>query len=347
MKFVCVIPAYKPDFELISLAKKLIERDLLCVVVNDGSGKEYDSIFSQLPAQVILLAHAENKGKGQAIRTALAYISESLTDVFGIITADADGQHSIEAILEAKEQLIKYPNALILGSRRFDNKTVPLRSRLGNFITRNIFALANRKYVYDTQTGLRAFSTSRINDFLQIKGNRYEFEMNMLIQAARNGTNIREFYIQTIYLDHNRSSHFNPFKDSIKIITCIAKYSLSSFLCFLLDIGLFSLLAHYTIALGQTQSIIISEVIARCISSTLNFFLNKTFVFSGNESTGKAFIKYAILVIFTLCADALLVLLMVELNINKTLAKIIAGAILFCVNYLVQSRVVFKTRKEE
>ncbi|NLB61619.1 MAG: glycosyltransferase family 2 protein, partial [Clostridiales bacterium] len=264
MKFVCVIPAYKPDYELISFLKKLIENDFLCVVVNDGSGMEFDSIFMQLPDGVILLSHDKNRGKGSAIKTALAYIASNLPDAFGVVTADADGQHTIQAVTKARDMLIDFPNALILGGRRFDNQ-VPLRSRFGNFVTRNVFALANNKYVYDTQTGLRAFSTSKIKEFLKIEGDKYEYEMNMLMFAARSGIEIKEFPIATIYIDNNKSSHFNPVKDSLKIFSCIAKYSLSSFLSFLIDFALFALLIFLTKGLGQTQSILIIEVGTRSV----------------------------------------------------------------------------------
>lgn len=64
--------------------------------------------------------------------------------------------------------------------------------------------------VYDTQTGLRAFSVSRIPMMLEMQGERYEYEINVLLYATRRKIPIQEVEIATVYLDGNQTSHFNP-----------------------------------------------------------------------------------------------------------------------------------------
>lgn len=118
---------------------------------------------------------------------------------------------------------------------------MPLRSRIGNELTRSVFHLISGVRVSDTQTGLRAFGTEMIPEFLVIEGERYEYEMNVPITMAKKKVHIREIPIKTIYKDDdNSTSHFRTVRDSLRIYKDILKFTFSSFSSFVLDYLLFS-----------------------------------------------------------------------------------------------------------
>ena len=220
-----LIPAYKPDEKLVALCQRLLDDDeLKIVVVDDGSGTEYKEVFDALDRRVHVIRYPINRGKGWALKTGMEYIYNSLPECERLVTADADGQHRYEDIQKVIAQSVRCPGSLILGSRRFDTNNVPARSRFGNAMTRGIFHLVSGVKVYDTQTGLRGFDRTLMESLMHVKGDRYEYEMNMLLDAAEHRVPILEVTIRTVYLNENESSHFSLLKDSAKIYYCLLKY---------------------------------------------------------------------------------------------------------------------------
>lgn len=222
-----LIPAYKPDMRLIDLTNLLLTHDdFKVVVVDDGSGESFKEVFSKLDPRVHFITYPVNKGKGGALKTGIRHIYESMPDCERLITADADGQHTYEDIRKVIDKSIECPGTLVLGSRAFDGN-VPFRSKFGNGLTRQVFSIATGVKVRDTQTGLRGFDREGMKLFLDVPGERYEYEINVLLVAARAKMPIHEVTIKTIYINDNESSHFNPIKDSMKIYSCIFKFAFS------------------------------------------------------------------------------------------------------------------------
>ena len=256
---VIVIPAYEPDEKLLGVLKDFTEQTSFpIVVVNDGSSKKCLPVFEAVRAfdRVTLLTHEVNKGKGAALKTAYAFIAEHYPESEGILTVDADGQHLMPDCMNVCAAYNEHPDLLITGSRRFKGK-VPLRSRMGNSITRGVFRLTTGKHVYDTQTGLRAFSVSRVPEMLSLHGNRYEYEIHQLLHCCTNGTGVYEVPIETVYIDDNSSSHFDTLRDSAKIYKVIFKFlgptffkfMSTSLVSFLIDFLSFCLIFYGTVAL--------------------------------------------------------------------------------------------------
>ena len=225
-----VIPAYKPDEKLLALIRSLKEKTKASLlVVNDGSGADFEPIFEAVEAlDCTLLVHPQNKGKGAALKTAFAYLKEHCAPEEIIVTADADGQHLPEDILRCMKEAEEHPEALVLGSRGFDG-SVPLRSRFGNSASRITFHLLMGKRVQDTQTGLRAFSAKFLDEMLAVPGARYEYEMQMLCRFAKKKLPIREVIIQTVYIEENKSSHFNPIRDALRVYGILFRAAFGSF----------------------------------------------------------------------------------------------------------------------
>ena len=213
---IAIIPAYEPDRRMLELAEKVRDNGFLLLLVDDGSGPKYADLFRQAASFGSVISYPENHGKGYALKTALAWLLEHRKEDCQIITLDSDGQHSMKDALRLIEELQKAPEALWLGSR-FLPKDAPFRSRLGNGINRFLFRKCTHTDVYDVQTGMRAFSSALIPMMLQSAGNRYEYEMNVLLDAVEKKIPIREIEIETIYIDNNSGSHFRTFRDSFRI----------------------------------------------------------------------------------------------------------------------------------
>ena len=336
---IALIPAYKPDMKLIALLETLKETDIIPVVVNDGSGNEFDEIFLKASTYCHVLSHDVNHGKGRALKTGLLYIKDTLKKDYIVITLDADGQHTVKDSLNVLKLSEENPKSLILGSRFFDKNT-PLRSRFGNSLTRLVYKLSTGISVYDTQTGLRAFSDEIVDKLIDIKGERYEYEMNVLLECKHLKIKIIETKIETIYIDNNSSSHFDAVKDSIRIYKNILKFSASSFIGFLVDYAMFSILVALSIGLTP------ANVIARVVSASVNYTLNRKFVFKNNESILRSAVKYFLLAALILAGNTLVLNLLVNtLSINELLAKIITEVIFYIISWLAQRLFVFKRSK--
>ena len=191
-----VVPAYQPDEELLRLVQELRRQRprQLIIVVNDGSSPELRNLFSRLQNyQIEVLHHSQNMGKGQALKTAFQHYLHLLGEAaLGVITADADGQHSVEDILALSDALAATPRHLHLGVRDFTAASmksggIPWRSRIGNVLTGYIFRKICSTSLYDTQTGLRGIPVSLLKSLINSKSQGYELEMEMLLMASRRG----------------------------------------------------------------------------------------------------------------------------------------------------------------
>lgn len=215
MNTVIIIPALNPDDKLIKLVKELKTTFKDIILVNDGS--ESDEIFKKLKKDCQVLTHDENKGKGEALKTALRYYQKDLIKKnIGIITMDADGQHLPSDAIKLSDAL--EDDKFVLGTRLFNTKSTPLRNKTGNRITSHVFKWLYKVYIKDTQTGLRAIPNRLVESLLKVDGSRFEYELNVLIKLVKMHEEIKQVDIQTVYLEHsNKKSHFKVLKDSVRI----------------------------------------------------------------------------------------------------------------------------------
>lgn len=215
-----IIPSLNPIPELPVFVQKLISKGVPeVIVVNDGSDCKYDYIFEALKQidHCSVLKHEINYGKGRALKTAFSYFLKHFINMDGVVTADADGQHSIEDICKICNILSEKKEVLILGVRNFQDNNVPKRSYLGNMLTSSIFHLLYGCKLNDTQTGLRGIPVRQLPEMIELKGDRYDFEINMLIKARILNLGLYTVPIETLYFDNNSGSHYNTVKDSAYI----------------------------------------------------------------------------------------------------------------------------------
>ncbi len=348
MKIIALIPAYEPEENMLDLLENIKkDTDMDIVVVNDGSSDACKDIFSKAKEFAKVLEHEVNKGKGRALKTGLNYINDNYRGEYIVVTMDADGQHTIEDALKICDLVKKSPDILVLG-KRFFGEDVPLRSRFGNAMTRLVYKIATGVKVYDTQTGLRAFSYKLVPLMLEIKGERYEYEINVLMECSKNNIEIKEIDIATIYINNNSGSHFNVFKDSYRIYKEIFKFCAASIICFLVDYALYCIGLVFTVSLGKGLSTVVSNVFARIVSSVLNFTINKKVVFKRKGNTLKLAISYFMLALCILVGNTIVLKMFVEVfNIDTKIAKLITELIFFIISWFIQKFLIFKKKEEE
>lgn len=214
MKTTVIIPAYEPDEKMRELVISLKEKGFDILLIDDGSGDAYLSLFEDLPAEVI--HHPENKGKGAALKTGLAKVTEIFPETESVITADADGQHPVSDILRVQDEL-EHGHDFVITTRILKSAKTPLKSQIGNALSRFFFCIANNHYLPDNQSGLRGFSIKHIDWMLQVKGEKYDYELTVLLIAEKQGIRAKRVAIEAVYFDNNSKTHFRPLLDTLRI----------------------------------------------------------------------------------------------------------------------------------
>ncbi len=359
--FIILVPSYKPDEHLKQVVLDMMEAGFSrFVVVDDGGGERYAHFFDEVDALegVYVLRHEVNRGKGAALKTGLAFIRDTFSDASFVLTVDADGQHRPKDVLKIAERAKEVPGSMVLGSRNFSLPQVPPRSRFGNRMTSLVFRLFCGAKIGDTQTGLRAIPVCGIKPMLSIKGDRYEYETNVLLYLNEMQIPLHEVEIETVYIDDNSASHFNPIRDSVRIYALILrfwwrsvfrvlKFSASSLLCTALDLSLFFvLMSVFSQTLGMFAEAV-CHVAARLVSSVLNFNINRNIVFVRKRGkTSSLLWRYYALALPQLVLSAgiltgLSVLFRVDSNSGATLLKACVDLVLFFISYRFQRDWVF------
>ncbi len=358
-----VIPSYEPDDRLIALLRDFDARDMgPVIIVNDGSSEEYDQIFNEASSIIArlggkLISYRPNRGKGRALKTAFEYIKDNLPGALGCVTADSDGQHTPDCIASIKDALTAHPGNLILGVREFKKSEIPWKSWYGNNITIKVFAYVSGMKVNDTQSGLRGIPFRFMTELIGCRGERFEFETQMLLECAGR-YDLTEVPIKTVYdSKENHQTHFNPVKDSIRIYRLLGRkflrYACASLSSFLLDILLFQLIVvsmEKTLPLMEAAAIAATATVgARIISCVYNYLINYRFVFNSRASRAVSLTKYALLAVIQMSLSAALVALIVYIfpGCWKALVKCIIDTALFFLSYTVQQRIVFRASEKK
>lgn len=340
MNVPVLIPAYNPDETLLKVVKELMEVHFNhIIIVNDGSKTDCAPIFEQLKKipQCRVLTHTKNCGKGRALKTGLSYYYDNFPESEGIVTADADGQHQPPDILEVAQVLSENPGQLILGVRQMGRK-VPFKSLFGNVLTRFVFRFVTGVKISDTQSGLRGLPRPLTPRLLEIPGERYEYEINMLTWAAMKASRIVEIPIDTIYIEGNIRTHFNPFSDSLKIYFQLLRYVFFSMLA-----GLFDFIIFFSVFMG-TGGIILSSLAGRLAAGGMSdYIIHRRQVFHKITGGVPRLLKYYIALLgMSFVSYLLIAAAQGWLALSVPLAKIIVEILLFGFSYLIQREFVFK-----
>ena len=357
-----VLPSLDPDEKLIAVVDGLLEYGFSDIIlVNDGSKQENLHYFTDLAAQhpeIHLLHHEVNKGKGAALKNAFNWFLENRPDAYGVVTVDGDNQHHPADTRACCEHMMETGH-VVLGCRDFDQEDVPARSSFGNKTTSAIFKIFVGMTISDTQTGLRAIPKDVLKVLVDVYGDRFEYETNMLLAFKTNAIEFDEVKIRTVYIEENKSSHFRVIHDSWRIYKLILahffRYTVSSLVSAVVDTGAYALLTAILKNLLQGFALTAAAGVgARVISSLLNFYMNKKLVFQTNVSTGKAMLRYYALALPQMAAQVLLTqgvyaLLHISDSASglRTLIYTVVMTVLYFLSYMIQQRWVFAPQKSK
>ena len=361
-KISVVLPSLDPDEKLIAVVDGLLEYGFSDIIlVNDGSKQENLHYFTDLAAQhpeIHLLHHEVNKGKGAALKNAFRWFLANRPEGFGVVTVDGDNQHHPADTRACCEHMLETGHA-VLGCRDFNQEDVPARSSFGNKTTSMIFKIFVGMTISDTQTGLRALPRKVLEELVEVYGDRFEYETNMLLAFKTKGIAFDEVKIRTVYIEENKSSHFRVLHDSWRIYKLILahffRYTLSSLVSAVVDTGSFSLFSwlfgKFLTGLSLTAA---AGILARVLSSLLNFFMNQKLVFRTKVDTKKAMVRYYCLALPQMAAQVLLtqgVYALFHISDRatglRTLLYAVVMTVLYFVSYMIQQRWVFAPQKSK
>lgn len=345
-KILIIIPSLDPDKKLSLVVNSLKDIGFNNILlVDDGSADENKHYFETLQQEnnCILLTHEVNKGKGRALKTAFSYAIENNDKFQAVITVDGDNQHKADDVMKIAQNTQN--NSVTLGVRSFskENTHIPWRSRAGNVASAFTFRLISGNNIEDTQTGLRAFHIDNLKEIISIDGERFEFEMNVLLHLKKLKLSIIQIPIQTIYINENETSHFNPIFDSIKVFKTILSFLGSSIVCFIIDIFIYSFFIYAIFnGEGTTSQIFIATLISRIVSSIVNFTINYKIVFKSNENIKSSVIKYYSLAVVQIFLSSTGTAMLDRVILSPIISKIIVDFLLFILSYLIQKKMIFR-----
>ena len=352
---IVVIPALDPDRTLPEYAAALLARGAeQIVVIDDGSAGESRPVFEKLEGTegCTVLRHGRNRGKGRALKTAFAHIrAREDWQGMAVITADADGQHSVEDVCAVGRAALEETDRLVLGVRDLTGPQVPVRSKIGNRLSSWAFRTLYGPRLGDTQTGLRGVPWGMLEWCCGVRGERYEYEMNVLIRLAREHRPPRQEPIQALYFDNNRGTHLRALRDSWRVFVILVSglgwYAASSVLSAVTDVAAFWLCSAVLFRpLPPLFGYWWSTLTARALSSALNYTLNRRYVFGGRPS-GRTLLRYYCLWGCQLLCSYLLLLVMNRLlpGIWPTVNKALGDVVLAVCSYQIQMHWVFREEK--
>lgn len=347
MSVMLLIPSYEPQTKVISFVRKLSEQTRKNIlIVDDGSGSDYQSTFKKLATSpsVSILSYSKNKGKGVALKTGFQKIVTDYPEVTAVVTADSDGQHSIadiERMIRAVEQADA--RTLVLGTRSFKRAETPVKSYWGNRISSIFFYFVTGTKCGDTQTGLRAIRRELLPELLSVEGERFEYEMNVLLKSRELAIRLEQLPIETIYEENNAHSHFRAIQDSYRIYKPLFRYLSSALLSLSVDFLVFLFLLSW---LGESNEMtVLATIIARLLSGIVNYTLARSWVFENKDRVYTTLWKYSLLFLVQMGLSSLGVLLLLSILPSALLSKLIVDSILFVLSFIVQNRVIFQKDK--
>jgi glycosyltransferase involved in cell wall biosynthesis len=221
---IVLLPVYRPGRELLRLIRDLRADGLTVLIVDDGTGPDADDVLGTAEELgCAVLRCFANHGKGTALKTGFRH-AMSVFPGQDVLTADGDGQHRAADVRAVAARAGR--GNVVLGVRRFDH--MPLRSRFGNVVVKQLFRAATGQSVSDTQTGLRAYPASLLKWFCDVPGERFEYEMNVLLAAAEAGCHLEEVPIPATYLNGNAGSHFGGVSDSTRVMGSLVRHAFST-----------------------------------------------------------------------------------------------------------------------
>jgi glycosyltransferase involved in cell wall biosynthesis len=219
-----IIPALNESLRIREVVTGALAHCPNVIVIDDGSDDGTSECIADLP--IVLLRHATRRGKGACLREGFA---EALARGFdGALTMDGDGQHLADDIPRLFDAAVRYPGALVIGSRLRKRAQQPIHRRLANEFGDWGISWGCGYRIADTQSGQRYYPAN-VCALQDVPGENFVFEAQILITASRElGVRVVSVPIESRYQGPGaaaqfRKSHFRPLQDLWRITSHVVK----------------------------------------------------------------------------------------------------------------------------
>jgi glycosyltransferase involved in cell wall biosynthesis len=218
--FAVLVPAYNNQGTIRPLLQKLLLYGYPILVVDDGSLDKTLNIVKSFGHGVGVHSHINNQGKGAALRAGFDLLREQGFSY--ALTIDADEQHFPSDIPKFIEAAARFPDALLIGTRNMKEAGAPLYRRIGMYLSNLIIKSTTNVSIQDSQCGFRWYPLNQIEN-LNLVGRQFDFELEILIKAARADIQIHQIPVQSTYhVSGGLVSHFRPLQDTLQILSSLS-----------------------------------------------------------------------------------------------------------------------------
>ncbi len=221
MKICVIIPAHNESENIGEVVKEIKAKNLDVVVIDDGSVDHSGKIAEEKGA--IVLKNEKKQGKGRSLQKGFDYALQHNYD--GVITMDGDGQHAPSDLDNFIEKIETGVWGVVVGNRMGQHKQMPLVRYLTNRLMSSLISALCKHNIPDSQCGYR-YIHSDVLKRINLSAKDFEIETEVLLKAAKKGSQIASVPIKTIY--RNEHSKISPLKDTIRFFIYIVKEMCSS-----------------------------------------------------------------------------------------------------------------------
>lgn len=219
-RFAFVIPVYNHAGSVAQVIRQAMDMNYPVFVIDDGSTDDTPKRLAEIKG-INIISHKKNTGKGAAI---MSGFNAASTVADWAITLDADGQHYPQDALKLIAAIPEGILPIVIGKREgMVGEHVPWTSRFGRKFSNFWVWLSGGPALCDSQSGMRVYPLPE-SIYLGTKARRFQFEVEILVQAKRKGIPVMEVPVRVNYHPGGaRISHFRPFVDFMRNSSTFAR----------------------------------------------------------------------------------------------------------------------------
>ena len=355
VKFSVVIPCYNEEETLSKCVQRLLgisddHLSLEIIIVDDCSTDKSFAIaldLEKVHAQVTVIRHHKNMGKGAALRSGFAIVKGDFVAV-----QDADLEYDPMDLKKLLTPLVNGDADVVLGSRFLStgaHRVLYFWHYMGNrFLTflSNIFTDLN---LSDMETCYKVFRRDIIQN-ISIKENRFGFEPEIVAKVAHMRLRIYEMGISYHGRTYEEGKKIG-LKDGFRALYCIFRYNAhkapvpTQFLLYLLIGGCAAVLnlIIFRIMLFSGLSLTISTLSAFITAAAFNYLLCILILFrhKARWNSWTEILIYVVTVGVVSLFDLGITKLLFKFGVSPLLSKTVATALVLILNFSGRRYLVF------